>query len=74
MTRTDLLIHSSSTEAQGGTEGKKFVRQSLCLKGPLPSGLLGIVRGFVTLQPELSSDAIMGRRSFFWTGKIRVVF
>ena len=69
MTRTDLLSHSSSTEAQGGTEGKKFVRQALSLKGALPSGLLGIVRGFVTLQPELSSDAIMGRRSFFWTGK-----
>ena len=45
----------------------------MCLKGPLPSGLLGIMRGFVALQSELSSDAIMGRRFFFWTGNIREV-
>ena len=45
----------------------------MCLKGPLPSGLLGIMRGFVALQSELSSDVIMGRRFFFWTGNIREV-
>ena len=58
---------------QKGLREKKFVRQALCLKGPLPSGLLGIMRGFVALQSELSSDAIMGRRFFFWTGNIREV-
>jgi len=31
------------------------------------------MRGFVALQSELSSDAIMGRRFFFWTGNIREV-
>ena len=45
----------------------------MCLKGPLPSGLLGIMRGFVALQSELSPDVIMGRRFFFWTGSIREV-
>ena len=45
----------------------------MCLKGPLPSGLLGIMRGFVALQSELSPDVIMGRRFFFWTGNIREV-
>jgi hypothetical protein len=31
------------------------------------------MRGFVALQSELSSDVIMGRRFFFWTGNIREV-
>ena len=53
---------------------KKFVRQALSLKGALASSFPGIRRGFVILQPRLFSDVTMGKRSFIWTGKTRVVF